>query len=344
MKKLTTTAVALAAALAPVAAQEADSLDVKPSLRVRAEVRADFQQQWDDGELNRPESGFKGKYLNIYLDGNLNRHFSYAIKHRLDKSATKHDFFEATPWAYSTYRPINEVEISAGKQVVCIGGYEYDRSPADIFFASEYWNNISCYQFGVSAAYNFGKDKITFQVVQSPFHMSDNGNMYAYNIQWNGHHGPWQTIWSVNLSEYARGHYIPYISLGNKFNFNPFTLELDIMNRPSRHTSFLSDCSIMADAGVYATRWLRPFAKFTYDVNRDNYGDLCVLPGTEIKTVGGGFEAWPLLKKNMEVRLHADLCYSWGKNGNPYGVMTDKRLWLNLGVTWSMTLCDIRSK
>ncbi len=57
--------------------------------------------------------------------------------------------------------------------------------------------------------------------------------------------------------------------------------------------------------------------------------------------MGGGFEAWPLMKNNMEVRLHADVCYSWGKNGNTYGVMTDKRLWLNLGVTWSMTLCDI---
>lgn len=354
MKRITLTAVACLALMAPAQAQDNDSI-VRPSLRVRAEARVDWQQQWDDGHINEPNSGFKANMLDVRLDGNFNSHFSYALKQRFDKSITKSNFFESTPWAYVTYTPVKEVSISAGKQVVCIGGFEYDRAPIDEFFASEFWYNISCYQLGVSGSLNLPKDRLTFQVTQSPFFTEYNSNMYAYNLMWSGSHGPLQTLWSLNLSEYDKGRFISYIALGNKLTVDNFSLEFDFMNRASSHGTFLfRDCSVMADAGVKVTKWLRPFAKYTYDVNHNNYADLCVLPGTELNTAGFGFEAWPLLKKNMMVRLHADLCYTWGKNGNiddewfkpqrmtRAGMMTDKRLWLNLGVTWSMTLCDIK--
>lgn len=342
MKHLITMSLMVAAGLLPLSAAENDSV-VRPSLKVRAEARMDYNNAWIDGKVDHSESGFNMNGVNIYLDGNLNRHFSYALKERIDKIIDKGNLLDATPWVYLTYRPDDNWEFSAGKEVVCIGGFEYDRSPINIYFASVYWNNIACYQLGVSAAYRFGaNDKLTLQAVQSPFHTSEARDIYGYNLQWNGRHGIWTSIWSLNMSEYARGHFINYISLGNRFDIDAFSLELDFMNRATRHHTFLfSDCSVMADAGVQATKWLRPFAKYTYDVNKKNHGDLCVVPGTELNTLGAGFQAWPLRKNNMEVKLHADACYSWGKNPAAGALMVGKRWWLDLGVTWSMTLCDI---
>lgn len=350
MKKLLFVPALLTAALTAHAAgleatDESQDEAAMPSVRVRTEARVDFNQVWQDSELDRSASGFKANSLALFLDGRFNDKFSYALKQRFDKAPRNSSFLDATPWVYITYTPIEKLDISAGKQVVAIGGYEYDRSPSDIFFASEFWNNISCYQLGVSAAYNFGRDKFTFQVTQSPFFTDLNSNMYSYNLEWRGQHGPWQTIWSANLAEWTRGRYISYLALGNRLDFNPVVLELDFMNRGAKgSTFFFRDCSVMADLGVQANRWLRPFAKYTYDVNHSNYADLTVLPGTEINTAGAGIEAWPLKKSNMQVLLHADACYSWGKNGNPAGAMTDKRWFLNLGVKWSMTLCDYKKK
>lgn len=344
MKRILLSA-ALAAMVMPAVAQDNDSV-VKPSVKVRAEARVDYQYTDIDGSTDKSNSGFAANSLAIMLDGDFNKHFSYSLKHRLDRTIKDAKFMDATNWVYITYRPDDHWQFSAGKQVVSIGGFEYDRSPSDIYFASVFWNNVNCYQLGVSAGYNFSpNDAVIFQVVQSPFHSTGNRDMYGYNLQWNGHHGIWSSQYSLNLSEYAKGRYINYISLGNKFSIDRFTLELDFMNRATRHhTFFFKDCSVMADAGVQATDWLRPFAKYTYDVNKDNYGDLTVTPGTELNTIGAGVEGWPLLKKNMQVKLFAVACYSWGNNTSPDALMVGKRFWLDIGVKWSMTLCDVKRK
>lgn len=340
MKKIITAT--LFAAAASAAFPAANDSVVKPSIKVSAEARMDYNYTAIDKHTDNSGSGFNANSVSLLLDGNLNRHFSYAFKHRFDKSVKDGNFLDATSWINLTYRPDDHWSFTAGKQVVAIGGFEYDRNPSDVYFASVFWNNIACYQLGVNARYDFSPaDAVFFQVVQSPFHTSLERNMYAYNLQWNGNHGIWHTQYSLNLSQYHTGHYISYISLGNRFTIDRFNLELDLMNRAARHqTFFFKDCSIMADAAYRATDWLRPFAKFTYDVNKENYADLTVVPGTELKTIGAGIEGWPLLKDNMQVKVFAAACYSWGKNGAPEALMCNKRFWLDIGVKWSMTIFD----
>lgn len=55
---------------------------------------------------------------------------------------------------------------------------------------------------------------------------------------WNGSHGFFDAIYSVNMMEYLPGRFINYISLGNKFTFDKVALELDVMNRASSHQTF----------------------------------------------------------------------------------------------------------
>ncbi|MBR4070781.1 MAG: hypothetical protein IKK16_06255, partial [Bacteroidaceae bacterium] len=50
-----------------------DYADHNKVVNVQAQVRVDFTQDYWDGELNRPTSGFKGKYFTIALDGHINK-------------------------------------------------------------------------------------------------------------------------------------------------------------------------------------------------------------------------------------------------------------------------------
>lgn len=87
------------------------------------------------------------------------------------------------------------------------------------------------------------------------------------------------------------------------------------------------------------------FGKVTYDVNRTGQeGDRCVYTGTELTRVGGGVEYYPLPDGNRNIRLHANFCYSWGKNGNEAGTMLPKQNLIDVGVKWKVDILSFTRK
>ena len=93
----------------------------------------------------------------------------------------------------------------------------------------------------------------------------------------------------------------------------------------------------MADLSWAATDRLNVFGKATYDMNKDNVADYCVLPGTELTRVGAGVEYFPL-KESRDIRLHGGYSYAWGKNGNPGGTVGNDQSFVSVGVTWKMSI------
>jgi hypothetical protein len=329
-----------------VLANTAFGQTVDPTVNLRFEARVDYQYDYADSHVNDESTGFKGKYLNLVLDGDINPHFSYSLRQRLNKSAYNGSFFDATDWVNLTFRPNEQWAVSAGKQVVGIGGYEYDRAPINIYRGSEFWNNIPCYQMGVSGTYSMNKlrDNVMFQICTNPFRALSNDNTYAYNLMWTSSHGWFKSLYSINLIEYRPGHYINYIALGNNFNFGNLSIELDLMNRASSHQAFLlKDASVMADIAYQVSKPVKVFVKGTYDVNRTKTdADYTVMSGTEMKMAGCGIEYHPVKIKKHDVRLHACYFYSWGKNGNPDGTLRNKNSVVDLGVTWFMDVLSAR--
>ncbi len=315
-------------------------------LTLRLEARLDYLRNWQDGKTIKDNTGFEGKFINIRADGKITDKLSYSWRQRLNKQHKDGSFFDATDWIYIHYN-IGKWAIAGGKQVVNIGGWEYDRAPIDLYECSVFWNNIPCYAIGASAGYRLSSsDLLTAQVCQSPFFTSENRNMYAYNLMWQGSHKWFHTLYSVNLIETTPGHYINYIALGNKFIYKKFALELDLMNRASAHQTFLfKDASVMGELSYAPCSKWNIYGKMTYDVNHtDNTTDFCVLPGTELTMAGGGFEFYPLAKKNHALRIHANVFYSWGKNANPGNTMQDKSLIFDIGIKWNMNLLAIKHK
>ena len=335
-------------------AQEQQSL-----LNFRVEARGDYQHEYIQGATNDDATGFKGKFLNLRIDGNISEEFSYSYRQRLNKNHSDASFFDATDWVYLNWKK-NNFDISAGKLVVAIGGYEYDIAPIDLYFCSEWWYNVPCYQLGVSAGYSFneGKDKFLAQICESPFRgdvavvdadgnvvMKKQKDMYAYNFMWMGSHGWFNTLYSVNMMEYLPGKYVNYISLGNRFKFGKFTIDVDLMNRAASGQTFLfSDVSAITTIAWRPTEKLNLFAKASYDVNNSGVEkDFIVSPGAEVTRVGAGVEYYPLKDGRNDVRLHAVGSFTFG-NDTPATALRDNNTYLSVGVTWKMDLFSIANK
>jgi hypothetical protein len=291
------------------------SQDINPKVRLKFDTRFDFTLRVPNSNSLKPQSSFDGKFLNIILDGQINDKFSYNYRQRLilDGLNGYRSFFNATDWIYLSYKIDKNFSLSGGKQVVAIGGYEYDAAPIDVYFWSEFWNNIVCYQFGVSANFRSNNEKhnLGFQVSNSPFSDASLQGLYAYNLIWYGNMDWFNTIYSVNMMEYEKGHFINYIALGNLFKFGKVTFYLDLMNRASaEQKNFFADYTIIGKLNYKVIDKLNIFAKGGYDENKAQSPfstfiyDRVVAPGTEYLFYGLGFEYFPI-KNSDDVRLHA---------------------------------------
>ena len=331
----------LAAVLTAMGSAEAQTTgEAVPSLpwglqTLYAETRMAAERQWYGGAADHDASGFRGQYLNLRIDGRLSTGLTFSYRQRFNK-LTDRTFFDATDWLHLDWQATGHLRLGAGKQVVAIGGYEYDRAPIDLYYCSEFWGNIACYQLGVSATLIASDhDQWLLQCCNSPFRLTAGNDTYAWNLLWQGSHGCLETLWSANLLEYEQGHWISYVALGNKLHFGQRChLELDLMNRAAAHQAWLGrDVSVMAELSCQPTPAMRCYGKYTYDVNRSGTAsDLLVLDGTELHGASLGIEwrAWEG-RGCTEVRLFGATAYSWGTNANPTPYLPACRLQAQLG-------------
>ena len=330
-------------ATASLYAQEQEQ-DINEIFKLGVEARFDYLNQAVDGNHDVAGSGFKARYFNLRMDGQISSKFSYSWRQRFNRVNSFSEFAQNTDWLTLTYKPTQNWAISAGKQVLMIGGWEYDRAPIDLYFCSEFWNNVSCYQIGASVAYttNEGNDTILFQACQSPYDTTSNSlDYYAFNLYWSGSHGCYTALYSLNFMQYAPGKYDKYVALGNQFKFGDATLQLDLMSRGPKAEDLLFDnFSIMGEFSYLIAKRVNVFAKATYDkIGSSAVAASGLIPGTEITRVGGGVEYYPLGGRgNRDIRLHAAYAYNFGNNTNLYGTAVGKGSFLTVGLTWRIDI------
>lgn len=323
-----------------VCAQDGQKVSVKMDVRFDGEVTGYGE---DNGTGSEPdtESGFVGRYLKLLVNGDISDKFSYSFRHRMYVDhANPKSFFSATDWANVTYRANDRFTVTAGKQMICIGTIEYDYAPIDVYFASDFWNHVSPFQVGVNVGLKVGRNSLFYaQITNSPFSTEDMEGLYAYNVMWYGKPVEWyNTIWSANMIEYEKGHFINYIALGNKFNFGNTSVDLDYMNRyAGKGTAFFEDFSLHGKVQYAVSGNVNIFAKGGYDVNRSQRADAgfiydrYVLPGVELGLYGAGVEYFPIKEAKQALRLHAFWC---SNTSNPAPQT------LNVGIRWQMDLLN----
>ena len=341
-------------------------------IKVGIEARFDYLNQAVDGQHSTDGSGFKVRYFNLRLDGKISSKFSYSWRQRFNRANSISEFAQNTDWLTLTYNPTQNWSISAGKQVLMIGGWEYDRAPMDLYFCSEFWNNVNCYQLGASVAYttNSGNDTILFQACQSPYDTTASSlDYYAFNLYWSGTHGCYTALYSLNFMQYAPGKYDKYVALGNQFKFGDATVQLDLMSRGPKVKDLLFDnFSIMGEVSYLVADRVNIFAKATYDkIGASSITASGLIPGTEVTRVGGGIEYYPMGGKgNRDVRLHVAYSHAFGvntnfedaldscgnvkldANGNPQqefkGTICNGLGYLTVGLTWRIDVVQAVTK
>ena len=135
--------------------------------KFKLEVRADGEITTTD---STPNLGFHGKYFNFMLGGDLGGGFSYYFKQRIVANPGTVTFFDNTDFLYLDYMPNQNWRLRFGKDAMALGGFEYDASPIDVYFPTNLWRNIYCFQLAASGAYITADGNHTFiaQVSNSP--------------------------------------------------------------------------------------------------------------------------------------------------------------------------------
>ena len=313
----------LAAVFVPLSAQH--KVD-----RFFLDMRTSFHQETIDGEYS---SQMVGEYLNLHLLGHIAPNVDYRIRQRLNKKVfDERNMFNATDFMYINWQASPHWYFTAGKQAVLIGGYEYDAAPIDVYFYSQFCNNLyQGFTFAFSSTYTFAQDqRLIFQIANSPLSLGFQ-NVYAYNFAWSGSVVPWwKTIWSVNFVEDQSHRMVNYLSLGNHFILPNAILDIDLMNRSGfgQRRFLMSDYTVISkfiwsvgDWNICAKAGYEKNAAENVDANGRAY-DVVIAPGTEYLYAGCGLEWFPLGRDNL--RLHAVY----------YRDNADHRNNFDIGVTW----------
>ena len=306
----------------------------RPSVESFFEVRADAKLPKDGDLLNVHLANL---YVNAQLTGNLSFHWRV----RFTKWLGSQNFINSSDFLYLKWQPFEHLRFKAGRDCLYIGGYEYEQAPIDIFYVSEFCNNVAPYKFTASVDIVEENDIFGFQVGETPFGKKG----VLLSAMWTGNHGFFESLWSLNAGENLDGGYSWLIGLGNKFHITEnLTFFLDCTDR--LHGGLLKDFTIVPKLTYRPFRWLRTRLEGSIDYNdsgisnfRVNSSDICEyfcsIPD-EFRCINAGiqFEFFPFKPLGDDLRLHA--AYNF-RNTHSFGTdIFHNTSCLNLGVTYKL--------
>lgn len=314
------------------------------------EARLDWQAVSHKGKTDRSETGFIGKYIALKAHGELTEGLTYTWRQRFSRTPKDQTFWDQTDILDLNYK-FGRFDVGAGKQVVLIGGYEYDRAPINLMCPNLFVTNVACYQFGVSGGYQLTPDNhLAFQISQSLFSTAEDRNLYSYNLMWRGGYDfserlRLETIWSVNEVEFLKGKYCNYIALGNKLRLDDrFTVLIDLMIRTYPDNNAFKNNTFMGELSWDINPRWRISGKLSYDCNRGvNKTDKTEIARGSQLAIGGLVGEWfPLQNTRHLLKVHAALFGSYGSNHNPADIMQKNTVYGSIGLTWHMNLLNFR--
>ena len=295
---------------------------------IRLDARGGYYQDFTD-----KAGRFCGDGLFLDINGKISPHFSYSLNHRIAGPEGSDALgFGNTNWLLLTFET-EHFSISAGKDAIFVGSFEYDAYDLDSYgeMNSMFWNTISPWQWGVSAAwYPAEGQSLSLQCLNSPFSDYETPNLFSYALAWRGEWDFYESYWTVNMWQFEQDRYVKALNLGNRFYIGGLTLDLEYMTRAADMKSlFKDDFTFLAAPSYEFGDSFRVFAKFgwervaeglPYELAYEDY------VGSDYLFYGAGVEFFPL-KEDKDVRMHA----AWSSNnfGDNY---------LNVGVTWKFDL------
>ena len=333
-----------------VSAQEVDSMaptqksswgDAKETIDYIPDIALDTRFGYSH-DFTEGSGRFGGNGLFLDINGNISPHLSYSLNHRI-ASFEGEDLpgFGNTNWLTLTYEN-DFLFVTAGKEDIKVGSFEYDTYDLDSYWEmnSQFWNNVSPWQWGISAGWFPDDDQtILIQACNSPFSTHDIGNLLAYALAWRGEWDCYESYWSVNLWQYDMGKYTKSLNLGNRFRFDDFSFDLEYSTRCTDMKKAFTDDFNLIFSPSYEWDWGRAFAKVGWERVSENT-HICPSQDMEIEFLGdnifygAGAEFFPF-KSNEDIRIHAIWASDLHRTGGHY---------INIGLTWKFDLTGAGKK
>ncbi|MFV0329410.1 MAG: porin [Dysgonomonas sp.] len=294
-------------------------------LNIMLDTRVDFQTTFNNGDLD--EATFRGQTVKIWLVGEIIPGIRYRVRHRLNKpqAPLREGYSAATDQAWLAFDLGTKWTITAGKQSVQFGTFEYDYNPADIYQPTMAFDDLDAYKTGVNFAYKFLGQTMNLQVVNSdaPQFASDDykNKALAINVLWEGNlfKDVLKTRWGYGVFQHSKTKFYHWLTAGTQLNVGKFTTELDYYfgNRNMDYSSLVEDVDLgiryVRDQSVslnfkYDFGKCKPFIKGTWNQRHDKEFDSNAYESMGIQAV---MEFYPFTNSlAKDLRFHAMYAYS----------------------------------
>lgn len=295
-------------------------------LNIMIDTRIDFQTAFKNGDLENAE--FRGQTIRFWLAGEIIPGIRYRVRHRFNKPQTpliRDNYSSATDQAWLAFDIGKKWTLTAGKQSMQLGTFEYDYNGADIYQSTMVNGDIDMYKTGVNAAFHFLGQTMNLQIVNSdaPQFASEEykNKALAANVLWEGDlfDKTLRTRWGYGLFQHSKTKFYHWLTLGTQLNIGKFTTELDyflgnrnmdyssIVSDPELGTRYVKDRSAALNFKYNFGKW-KPFIKGTWNQRHDKDFDSNAYESASIQ---GAIEFYPFTNPLIkDLRFHAAYIYT----------------------------------
>ena len=195
--------------------------------------------------FNGDDSGasFVGRQLRFEMLGNITKHWGYRFRYRLNRPGVQQsdNFSNNIDFMMIRYKFNDRFELTAGKEGVALGGYQYDDNPIQVLEFCDWLTGIDGFHLGFQGTYNMTKN----QALILSLHNANNDRTNAYYFEdptiksshfplgatacWSGSFfgGKLQTLWSYTLLSEVQNNLGHLVMTGTKLNMKKWQLILD---------------------------------------------------------------------------------------------------------------------
>ena len=226
-------------------AQSSD--EIPKSVDLSLHLRPAYHAQFNGTPLEFENGGFKFDHIIVDVGGQVTPKISYRYLQRLNKVSpifTKENLPSTIDYAYLKYALNNLFSITAGKQALSVGGFEYNKYPVDVYDYSGISNYITCYLTGMQVAFTpVQNQEFSFQIVNNrmgtwreAIGTPQIGSQLEaptlplyYSLGWNSNYldNALQLRYAANITSPAKGKTLVMVSGGQMWQSGPFNIYID---------------------------------------------------------------------------------------------------------------------
>lgn len=209
------------------------------------ELHGGFYNDFEAGKIT--ESSFRFQDIKLDISGEINDKLYYQYRQRLNgdySNSALENLSESIEYAYIGYNISDRFTLTAGKQDILYGSYEYDMNPIHIYRYSDMNEYLLCYMMGLTLGYSItDNQELNIQVTNSR-----NGDMeyefgllpegiekpvvpLFYTLSWNGSFFDemFGMYYSASSSSQAKGKNMYVFAAGHCLDTEKIHAYVDVM-------------------------------------------------------------------------------------------------------------------